>query len=333
MSRTCSFSISASFLASSTCVLRSRSNPNDNSLSTGMEAELPVEKAAQEPIGLYLLDTIPQRHSGKARSSFFFVLIRLLRKPLTPDLLSRLQALSPDLLLRGALASSDPCDSELCLLTAVLNYNLISDLHLASIATQLHTMVADIESMREMAILTPGDPESYWHDRFGSLRPPFACAKSRHVPRSLRVPAPDTDVFHAVHFRFSPNYCCALEILFLAAGRCLRRRWIIPPARVLQNFIDCQKKRKGAVTLVQQYIGEPHGLRCLVRTPAQDHNWQGWLFLPQHLSDLIAVHTGHIEVQSYRVNGVFSSELNSSCAIGSGQNLVPFGLHESRIKF
>ena len=153
-----------------------------------MEAELPVEKAAQEPIGFYLLDTIPQRHSGKARLSFFFVLIRLLRKPLTPDLLSRLQALSPDLLLRGALARNDPSDSELCLLTAVLNYNHISNLHLASIATQLHTMVADIESMREMAILTPGDPESYWYDRFGSLRPPFAYAKSRHVPpRSLRV--------------------------------------------------------------------------------------------------------------------------------------------------
>jgi len=43
-------------------------------------------------------------------------------------------------------------------------------------------MVADIESMREMAILTPGDPESHWYDRFGSLRPPFAYAKSRHIP-------------------------------------------------------------------------------------------------------------------------------------------------------
>src|ERR1035441_779038 len=123
-----------------------------------------------------------------ARSSFFFVLIRLLSKPLTPDLLSRLQALSPDLLLRGALASSDPCNSELCFFMAVLNYDLVSNLHLASITTQLHTMVADIESMREMAILTPGDPESHWYDRFGSLRPPFAYAKSRHVPpRSLRV--------------------------------------------------------------------------------------------------------------------------------------------------
>jgi hypothetical protein len=48
-------------------------------------------------------------------------------------------------------------------------------------------MVADIESMRKMAIFAPGDPESHWHDRFGSLRPPFPYAKSRHVPRSLRV--------------------------------------------------------------------------------------------------------------------------------------------------
>src|ERR1017187_4092312 len=176
-----------------------------------------------------------------ARSFFVFVFILLLRELRTPDLLSRLQALSPDLLLRGALASSDPCNSELCFFMAVLNYDLVSNLHLASITTQLHTMVADIESMREMAILTPGDPESYWHDRFGSLRPPFAYAKSRHVPRSLRVAAPDTDVFHAVHFRFSPNYCCALEILFLA-GRCLRRRWIIPPLREAFRILSIAKR-------------------------------------------------------------------------------------------
>jgi hypothetical protein len=130
------------------------------------------------PTGSHTLDTIPQRHSGKARS-FFSVLIRLLREPLTPDLLSRLQALGPDLLLRGAFASSDPSDPELCLLMAVLNFDLVSNLHLASATTQLHTMVADIESMREMAIFTPGDPESHWHDRFGSLRPPFPFPKSR----------------------------------------------------------------------------------------------------------------------------------------------------------
>jgi hypothetical protein len=289
-----------------------------------MEAELPVEKAAQEPIGLYLLDTLPQRHSGKARSSFFFVLIRLLRKPLTPDLLSRLQALSPNLLLRGALASNDPSDSELCLFMAVLNYNLVSNLHLASITTQLHTMVADIESMREMDIFTPGDPESYWHDRFGSLRPPFACAKSRHVPRSLRVPALDTDVFHAVHFRFSPNYCFALEILFLAAGRCLRRRWIIPPARVLQNFIDCQKKRKGAITLIQQRIGEPlQGFRYFFRTRAPNDNWQGGSLRLQNLSDLIAVHARHVDVEYHHVNVALASDGNSAETIGSGENLIP----------
>jgi hypothetical protein len=41
--------------------------------------------------------------------------------------------------------------------------------------------------MREMAVFVPGDTESHWQDRLGSLRPPFSCAKSRHVPRSLRV--------------------------------------------------------------------------------------------------------------------------------------------------
>jgi hypothetical protein len=123
----------------------------------------------------YFLDCIP----NSSRSFFFFVLIRLLRELRTPDLLSRLQALSPNLLLRGALVSSDPSDPELCLFMAVLNFDLVSNLHLASATTQLHTMVADIESMREMAIFTPGDPESHWHDRFGSLRPPFPFPKSR----------------------------------------------------------------------------------------------------------------------------------------------------------
>ena len=58
-----------------------------------------------------------------ARSSFFFVLIRLLSKPLTPDLLSRLQALSPNLLFQGALVSSDPSHSELRVRLVVLNYD------------------------------------------------------------------------------------------------------------------------------------------------------------------------------------------------------------------
>jgi hypothetical protein len=90
---------------------------------------------------------------------------------------------------------------------AVLNYDLVSNLHLASATTQPHTMVADIESMREMAIFIPGDPESHWHDRFGSLRPPFPCAKSRHVPRSLRVAV----VAYVVIFFFF-----AVVILFFA---------------------------------------------------------------------------------------------------------------------
>jgi hypothetical protein len=70
---------------------------------------------------------------------------------------------------------------------AVLNFDLVANLHLASATTQLHPMVADIESMREMAIFTPGDPESHWYDRFGSLRPPLPYAKLRHVSRPVRV--------------------------------------------------------------------------------------------------------------------------------------------------
>jgi hypothetical protein len=122
------------------------------------------------------------------QSILFFILIHSLRERRTPEVLFRLQALSPDLLLGGALASSDPSDSELCVRLVVLNHDLVANLYLASVTTQFHTTVADIESMREMAIFTPGDPDSHWDDRFGSLRLPLAFAKSRHVPASLRVP-------------------------------------------------------------------------------------------------------------------------------------------------
>jgi hypothetical protein len=97
----------------------------------------------------------------------------LLRELHAPDLLTRLQALGPDLHLRGALRSSDPSDPELCLLIAVLNFDLVSNLHLASETAQPYPMVADVESMREMALFIPGSPDSYWHDGFGSFRPSF----------------------------------------------------------------------------------------------------------------------------------------------------------------
>jgi hypothetical protein len=113
---------------------------------------------------------------GKAQS-LFFVHIRLLGEPLTPEMLSRLQACSPDLLLRRLVASSDPSDSKSRLRTAVLNYKLVPNFNLASVTTQPHAMVGDIESMREMALLTPSDPETHWHNRFGSLRPPSSCTK------------------------------------------------------------------------------------------------------------------------------------------------------------
>jgi hypothetical protein len=58
---------------------------------------------------------------------------------------------------------------------AVLDYKLVPDLYLASVTAQPHTMVGDIESMREMALLASSDPETHWDDRFGSLRPPSSC--------------------------------------------------------------------------------------------------------------------------------------------------------------
>jgi hypothetical protein len=83
--------------------------------------------------------------------------------------------------------SDDPRDPESCLIMVVLNFDLVSNLHLASAPAQPHTVVADIEGMREMALFASGDPDSHWHDRFGSLRPPFPYARSSHVPRSLRI--------------------------------------------------------------------------------------------------------------------------------------------------
>src|ERR1035441_5212499 len=90
---------------------------------------------------------------------------------------SRLQALRPDLLLRSFIESGDPDDSELRLRMAVLNYKLVPDLDFAPVTTQPNTMVRDVESMREIALLTPSDPETHWHNRFGSPRPPSYCAK------------------------------------------------------------------------------------------------------------------------------------------------------------
>jgi hypothetical protein len=101
--------------------------------------------------------------------------------------LFRPQALSPDLLQRQLIGSGDPNDSESSWRVAVLDYKLVANLYLASVTTQPHTMVRDVESIGEMGIFTPGDPNSHWHNRFGSPRPPFACTKSRHVPASLRV--------------------------------------------------------------------------------------------------------------------------------------------------
>src|ERR1039458_1642807 len=97
----------------------------------------------------------------------------MLRESLTPEILPRLRAFSPDLLIRRLIGSSDPSDSESSLRMAVLNSELVSNLYLASVTTQPHSMISDIESVREMALLTPSAPETHGHDRFGSLRAPF----------------------------------------------------------------------------------------------------------------------------------------------------------------
>jgi hypothetical protein len=90
---------------------------------------------------------------------------------------SRLQALSPDLLLRSFIESSDPNHSKSSLRMAILNYNFVSNLYLTSVPSQPNTIISGIESMREMALLTPGDLETHWYDRFGSLRPSSSCRK------------------------------------------------------------------------------------------------------------------------------------------------------------
>jgi hypothetical protein len=87
--------------------------------------------------------------------------------------------------------SDDPRDPELCLIVVVLNFDFVSDLHLASAPAQLHTMVADVEGMREMAIFAPSDTDSHGHDRFGSFRLPFSYTKietcSALTPSSRRL--------------------------------------------------------------------------------------------------------------------------------------------------
>lgn len=64
---------------------------------------------------------------------------------------------------------NDSSHSELRLLVAVTNFDLVSNLHLAPAAPEFYTMVADIQSVRQMASVTSGDPEAYWYDRFRSL--------------------------------------------------------------------------------------------------------------------------------------------------------------------
>jgi len=84
------------------------------------------------------------RPSGDWGSLFICVLIHLLGERSTPNLFSRLQTLSSNLLFRRALVSNDPRNSELCLLMVILNLDSVSDFYLTSATAKLHAMVADI---------------------------------------------------------------------------------------------------------------------------------------------------------------------------------------------
>jgi hypothetical protein len=63
----------------------------------------------------------------------------------------------------------DPSNSKQCLIVAIVNLDAISDFHFASAAAEPHSPMADIESVNEMTVLAPNDPDADWHDRFGSL--------------------------------------------------------------------------------------------------------------------------------------------------------------------
>jgi hypothetical protein len=97
-------------------------------------------------------------HPNESELSLLLELIRLLGELSTPNLFSRLQALSTDLFLRGAFGGGDPSDAELCLILVVLNFDFVPNLYVASITAQPHTLSADIESMCKMDILSTCDP-------------------------------------------------------------------------------------------------------------------------------------------------------------------------------
>ena len=94
-------------------------------------------------------------------SVFLPVLISLLRQGCTPDLSSRLQALSADLFLRRTLVRGDPSNSKQSVILVIVNLDSVSDFHLASATAKLHSTIADIESVNEMTIRTASDPDGY----------------------------------------------------------------------------------------------------------------------------------------------------------------------------
>ena len=58
----------------------------------------------------------------------------------------------------------DPSNSKQSVILVIVNLDSVSDFHLASATAKLHSTIADIERVNEMTILTPNDPDAYWHD-------------------------------------------------------------------------------------------------------------------------------------------------------------------------
>jgi hypothetical protein len=124
------------------------------------------------------------------RSVLFFVLVPLFRELHAPNVLLWLDALSAELLLLR-LRRGDPEHSESRPLVAILKLNHVLRFQLASKTSQPYAMIGDVQRMGQMALLISicsSDPQFHWRDHSGSLLPPLAFDKSRHVELRIRLP-------------------------------------------------------------------------------------------------------------------------------------------------
>jgi hypothetical protein len=76
---------------------------------------------------------------------------------------------------------------------AILKLNHVLSFQLASKTSQPYAMIADVQRMGQMALLISAcssDPQSHWCNHFGSLLPPLAFDKSRHVEPAVGIVHP-----------------------------------------------------------------------------------------------------------------------------------------------